>query len=90
MGLKNFLNRKKEQANNMAGSIAGNSAMLNTLDMTIRQKISNFQKKGIPITLDRLMEGSSILIKIGMSETVIREHIIDIAREKGIELVVEQ
>lgn len=90
MGLKNFLSKKKEQvtdrANVMAGNISNNQAMLNTLDMTIRKKISNFQKKEIPLTMERLMEGSHILIKIGISEQTIREHITDICSEKGVQL----
>lgn len=93
MGLKDYLSRKAQEAKDKADTkLIETSLMsggiLSTLDTAIDSKIKSFSKHGIPITLNRLMEGSEVLIRIvRIPEQTIRDHIVERCKEMGVQLV---
>lgn len=77
MSLSQWFNNKKDKLEEakIKSGYAQHEKMVNLFDKMLESKISNFKKKGIPLTEDRLIQGSSALQKLGLSEQEMRERI---------------
>jgi len=57
-------------------TVSHNARVMGLLDTVIDKKIASFTKKGVPLTVERLMEGSGMLVKmVGIPEQEIRGRI---------------
>jgi hypothetical protein len=75
---KRWLLRSKEKADKavITQNTAYSNKLYGLLDTVIDKKIANFAKKGVPLTVERLMEGSGMLVKmVGIPEQEIRGRI---------------